>query len=118
MAKICSKDDRPDGRSATPPSTRSDPKETIRNINMMRFCVLGFCIAVVFALWVVPNFMSVPKRVFITAFLCVIGTGGIGTLYLAERDEIRKLRRKSGCCVKCGYDLRGTPDRCPECGSA
>jgi hypothetical protein len=37
--------------------------------------------------------------------------GGILLIWCRPRDK------DPGLCAKCGYDLRATPDRCPECGT-
>jgi hypothetical protein len=39
------------------------------------------------------------------------------TLWLLRRRRVRR-RIRRGLCPACGYDVRASPGRCPECGSA
>jgi hypothetical protein len=41
----------------------------------------------------------------------------VNWLLRRRRRQIGRLRLERGQCVRCGYDLRASPGRCPECGA-
>jgi hypothetical protein len=45
--------------------------------------------------------------------LCAIAPAIVG-----RRRRARQRRIREGRCLKCGYDLRASVERCPECGAA
>ena len=48
----------------------------------------------------------------------MMGIGGTLAVAGAVRRERWTVKaNNSGCCPHCGYDLRATLDRCPECGA-
>ena len=41
---------------------------------------------------------------------------GIPAIVVARRSATRAYRRKHRLCIGCGYDIRESKERCPECG--
>ena len=46
----------------------------------------------------------------------VILATAVAPAWWAWHARILRRRKRQGCCAGCGYDLRGSGDRCPECG--
>ncbi len=72
-----------------------------------------------FGFWSVKDFWVVGSRAVAIPFWVPTAIGvllGIPALLLARRSAVRAHRRRYGLCISCGYDLRESKERCPECG--
>jgi hypothetical protein len=59
---------------------------------------------------IIIKLISIPDWVFL-----LVCAAAIAISQLPGRRA--RLRARRGFCVRCGYDLRATPTRCPECGT-
>lgn len=72
-----------------------------------RFCGFGWRMGPDYKFLLVPYW----------AILSVLAVPPLIAASLRYRELIRRDRVRRHLCEHCGYDLRATPDRCPECGT-
>jgi len=49
--------------------------------------------------------------------VALLATGPLASAWLLTAGR-RRARARAGLCLACGYDLRASAERCPECGAA
>lgn len=58
---------------------------------------------------------TLPASIWVWALLTLIISAPVAVIMFRYRRSQRRI--VVGACARCGYDLRASSDRCPECGA-
>jgi len=58
--------------------------------------------------------VALLESIYVPLWVVIVASGAMALAFWRRS----RLQRAPGRCSRCGYDLRATPERCPECGTA